>query len=130
MKKWFVIFILIFPSVAFSQQGQILIVQDSSIQRALNLYSTLAKGNRQVNGYRIQLATNNNRQTLLTMKATFLQQYPEVPAYVQYAAPQFKLRTGDFSTRAEADQFCIEARVYFSSAFVVPDKIIVEGVTW
>jgi hypothetical protein len=130
MKKYFILFIFIIPSVAFAQHGQITVVQDTSIDRVLKLYSAFAKEKRQVNGFRIQLATNNNRQTLLTMKAKFIQQYPAIPSYIQYAAPQFKLRVGDFLLRSDADLFCNEARIYFSSAFVVPDKIIVDGIQW
>ncbi len=83
-----------------------------------------------MNGYRIQLASNNSRQELLNMKAKFMQQYPESNAYIEFSAPQFKLRVGDFKTRDEADNFLNEVRINFSYAFVVPDKIIVEGVTW
>lgn len=113
-----------------AQEGQITVVQDTSILRVLNLYATFAKEKREVSGYRIQLASNNNRKELLNMKAKFIQQFPDQTAYVEYAAPQFKLRVGDFKTRGEADLFLTEARVYFSSAFIVPDKIVIEGVEW
>ena len=114
----------------FAQEGQIAIVQDTSIQRVLNLYKTFAKEKRQVNGFRVQLASNNNRQTLLSTKANFLQQFPAVPAYIEYQPPQFKLRVGDFKTRIDADAFREEIIISFSSAFVVPDKIILEGIDW
>ena len=83
-----------------------------------------------MNGYRVQLATSNNRQTLMEIKARFIQKYPDTPVYLEYHAPQFKLRAGDFRTRGEADAFLVEARIHFTSAFIVPDKIIVEGVKW
>ena len=114
----------------FAQQGNVKVVQDTSITRVLNLYQTFAKEKRQTNGYRIQLATNNSRQALMDMKAKFLQQFPDVNAYLEYQAPQFKLRVGDFRSRGEAEQFVNDVRIGFSSAFVVPDKIIVQGVEW
>ena len=113
-----------------AQTGEIVMMQDSSIQHVLKLYQTFATEKRQVNGYRIQLASNNNRQDLLNMKAKFIQQYTDANAYIQYAAPQFKLRVGDFKTRAAADVFLAEVRIYFPSAFIVPDKIVLEGVEW
>jgi hypothetical protein len=113
-----------------AQEGQITVVQDSSILRVLNLYATFAKEKRQVNGYRIQLASNNNRKELLNLKAKFIQQYPDQTAYIEYSAPQFKLRVGDFKNHGEADLFLSEVRINFSSAFIVPDKIVIEGVEW
>ena len=105
-------------------------VQDSSIQKVITLYQTFAKEKRQINGYRIQLASNNSRQDLLTMKAKFIQQFPDQAAYIEYTAPQFKLRVGDFRGRGEADAFLVELRKAFPSGFIVPDKIVVEGVEW
>ena len=113
-----------------AQQGQITILQDTSIQHVLNLYQTFATERRQVNGYRIQLGWNSNRQELLNMKAKFIQEYPDKAAYVEYSPPQFKLRVGDFKTRAKADTFLNDVRKDFSSSFIVPDKIVIEGVEW
>jgi hypothetical protein len=118
------------PVAVHAQQGQITIVQDSSIQRVLNLYQTFAKEKRQVTGYRIQLASNNSRQELLNIKGRFIQEFPDYTAYIEYSAPQFKLRVGDFKTRNEADRVLEDIRIEFSSAFIVPDKIVIEGVGW
>jgi len=112
------------------QEGQITVVKDSSIDRVLNLYKTFAKEKRQINGYRIQLASNNNRKKLLDLKAKFIQKYPDQTPYIEFAAPQFKLRVGDFKTHGEADMLLTEVRINFSSAFIVPDKIMIEGVEW
>jgi hypothetical protein len=130
VKVFFLFITFLIPVVCVAQEGHITVVQDTSIQHVLNLYQTFAKEKRQVNGYRIQLASNNSRQQLLDLKAKFIQQYPKRTAYVEYSAPQFKLRVGDFKTHGEADMFLTEVKVYFSSAFIVPDKIVIEGVEW
>ena len=135
-KSWFPLrIILIIAAIVLSvhcqgQQGSVIIVQDSSVQRVLNLYQTFAKEKRQVNGFRIQLASNNSRQELLNIKGRFMQEFPEFTAYIEYSAPQFKLRVGDFRTRGEADESLREIRIYFAPAFIVPDKILIEGVPW
>lgn len=131
MLKNFIIVLWLLPgSACFAQEGMITVEQDSSITHVLSLYKIFATEKRQVNGYRVQLASGNSRQTLMDVKAKFLQKYPEMGAYLEYQSPQFKLRVGDFRTRPEADAFVIEARKNFSAAFVVPDKVIVEGVEW
>lgn len=113
-----------------AQQGQVTIVQDSSVANAFNAYKIFATEKRQVNGYRIQLASGSSRQTLMEVKARFLRLYPEMESYLEYHAPQFKLRVGNFIYRQEADRFVEELRKSFSSAFVVPDKILIQGVGW
>ena len=129
--KVILFFIIILITLRCSaQQGQVIIIQDTSILHVLNLYQTFAKEKRQVNGYRIQLGWNSNRQELMNLKAKFIQQYPDKAAYVEYSPPQFKLRVGDFKTRYEADTFLNDVRKYFPSAFIVPDKIVIEGVEW
>ena len=130
LKAIFILTFLFTVQYSFAQEGNVVVIQDTSITRVLNLYQTFAKEKRQTSGYRIQLATNNSRQALMDMKAKFLQQFPDVNAYLEYQAPQFKLRVGDFRNRSEADEFVNEVRIAFSSAFVVPDKIIVQGVEW
>jgi len=130
MKVLLLLTAILITMTCYAQEGQITVVQDTSIQRVLNLYATFAKEKREINGYRIQLASNNNRKELLNLKAKFIQQYPNQAAYIEYSAPQFKLRVGDFKTHGEADLFLTEVRINFSSAFIVPDKIIIEGVEW
>jgi len=121
---------MLIAASSFAQEGHITVVEDSSIQQVLSMYQTFAKEKRQINGYRIQLAANSSRQALIDMKAKFIQQYPDVGAYLEYSAPQFKLRVGDFRDRSEAEAFVTEVRKFFSYAFIVPDKILVEGVEW
>lgn len=130
MKVILVFIVVLITLQCSAQQGRVIIVQDTSIQHVLNLYQTFAKEKRQVNGYRIQLGWNSNRQELMNIKAKFIQQYPDRAAYVEYSPPQFKLRVGDFKTRNEADTFLNDVRKNFSSAFIVPDKIVIEGVEW
>lgn len=66
----------------------------------------------------------------MDLKSRFMQQYPEVNAYVVYQQPQLKLRVGDFTSRAEVTQFMNEIKGSFPTAFVVPDKVIVKGIPW
>ena len=104
--------------------------QDTSIRHVLNLYQTFAKEKREANGFRIQLASNNSREALMNLKARFMMIYPETDAYLEYQSPQFKLRAGDFRKRSEAETMLEEVRKDFPAAFIVPDKIIIEGVQW
>ena len=61
------------------------------------------------NGYRVQLYSSNAarkaKETALEWKATFEKDFPQHHAYLQYQAPFWKLRVGDFTHYASAVLF-------------------------
>lgn len=130
MKSILLLLFAALPCVLFAQEGSLVIVEDSGVQKVLNLYQAFAKEKRVINGFRVQLGANSNRQTLLDLKAQFLQIYPETGAYIVYQQPQFKLRVGDFKNRTQATKFMSEIQGSFPTMFIVPDKIYVEGIEW
>ena len=77
-------------------------------------------------GYRLQLFSGSGttaRQEANTLRAEFLTRYPEVPAYVVYQAPNFKVRVGDFRTELEAIWMQRELEYKFPGGFVVRDVV-------
>src|SRR4030095_13959396 len=127
MKSILLCLLMIFPLLSSAQEGYITVVQDSGIDKVLKLYQTFAKEKRLINGFRIQLGSNINRKELMDMRVRFLQLYPSSSAYIEYQQPQFKLRVGDFRTRSDAAAFMEEVRENFTSVFIVPDKVYVQG---
>ena len=79
-----------------------------------------------INGYRIQLnfnSGNDSRERVSRIKSGFERRYPNVPTYLIYREPYFKLRVGDFRTKLEAEAFLKRINGRYRSAFVVKDKI-------
>lgn len=76
-----------------------------------------------MSGYRIQLYFGNDRNKAQEMRSEFLQLYPEVPAYLIYQQPNFKVRAGDFRTRLEAAGFLRKINLHYANAFIVPDEV-------
>ena len=77
-------------------------------------------------GYRLQLYSGSGttaRQEANTMRAEFLTKYPDIPAYVVYQAPNFKVRVGDYRTELEAIWLQRELEYKFPGGFVVKDLI-------
>ncbi len=129
--KCFAVALIIFlPACLHAQTGNIILVEDSGVQKVLKLYQNFATEKRAVNGFRVQLASNSNRTVVMNMKSLFTQEYPEVSSYLTYQQPQFKLRVGDFERRDDAGHFVEQIRGSFPNAFVVPDKIMVKGIPW
>lgn len=95
-----------------------------------SLANQLVERQRQLNsqkltmpGYRIQIYFGGERARANTLKSDFLQEYPEMGAYVIYQQPNFKLRVGDFKTRLEASKFLTEMQTRFAMAFIVNDEV-------
>ncbi len=81
---------------------------------------------RQIPGFRVRIFSDNRQSARIdaenTMKA-FVQKYPDVPAYISYANPYFKVTVGDFRTRSEAMSFMREILSEFQKAFIVKEGI-------
>ena len=78
------------------------------------------------NGYRVQLFSgsgNEARQQANDLRADFIGLNPDVPAYLIYQAPNFKVRIGDFRTELEAIRMQRELAYQFPGGFVARDLI-------
>ena len=74
-------------------------------------------------GYRIQIYFGALRQKASEIKADFTNKHADVPAYLTYNAPNFKVRVGDFRTRLEAQKFMKNLEGQYPTIFIVPDEI-------
>lgn len=73
-------------------------------------------------GYRVQIFLGD-RKTAEETKRIFLQKHPDVPVYLSYLAPNFRLRVGDLRTRLDAERTLSELRVDHPGSYIVPDEI-------
>ncbi len=84
-------------------------------------------------GYRVQLFSSNNAQRArgdaFNVEKTILDKMPNLPVYVTYTSPFWKVRVGNCVTHAEAQtlrQFLIENFPEFQTeTYIVPDQIVV-----
>ena len=57
----------------------------------------------QINGYRVQLIFETERKKVEEAKNNFVRMYPKIDSYVQFSAPNFLLKVGDFRSYLEAE---------------------------
>ena len=79
-----------------------------------------------VPGYRIRIFSNlgsGARNQSQATKARFYELFPEIPIYREYDSPYFKVYVGDFRTKVDALKDFNRIKRYFTSAFIVPDRI-------
>ena len=102
---------------------------DSMISRHILANQNLSKVNNHygMEGYRIQIYNSNNRNAREESNralATFIGRFPDVVYYQLYAEPgYFRVRVGDFRTKAEAVKLFQRISRDFPGAYIVPDII-------
>ena len=79
------------------------------------------------NGFRIQVFMEKTRAEASSRKSAIESAFPELSADLQYVAPNWVLRVGDFLTREEANIYIQRLRKEFpgfgKEMYVVADKI-------
>jgi len=66
---------------------------------------------------------SNSRERAEKYRVSFLSKYPKYSAYLTFKEPNFRVRVGDFRTRAEARGFREKILVNFPQSFVVKDEV-------
>lgn len=117
-----VILVLIFFSVnTFSQSVKI--IRDTRIDTLVSRYKQVHQLKESINGFRIQITAGSNRSTVYQVKSKFYTLFPNVPQYLIYQAPNFKLRVGNYRTRLEAYRDLQKFQNDFNGAFIIKDEI-------
>lgn len=115
-------------------------LQDKSSGGTIDLYQdpalhVLVQKNTRINkkegidGYRIQIFSSSGqeaREKALEIREKFLEMFPDFDpslVYVEYVAPYFKLRVGDYRNKNEAYEFYHKLRKPFPSSYIVKSKI-------
>lgn len=79
-----------------------------------------------IDGYRVQIFMELGNDALThadSVKEVFEKKYPEVPVYLVFGQPYYRLRIGDFRTRLEAENMYQQVKKEFKNAFVTADRI-------
>ena len=127
MKKTLLILIAIlsFSGLSYSQTGDIQIKKDARINALVAKQSEVVPPDTKtkIKGYRVQLYFDSDRGTINNARSRFIAQYPRVDTYVEYNAPNYYLKVGDFRTRLEAEKIKAAMTAEFPTSFVIEEDI-------
>ena len=101
---------------------------DSLIKKQIQINEeTTRDSRRNIPGFRIQVASSNDRNLVFNIKTKIYQLYPELKPYLIYQPPNYKLKVGNFKTPEEADPYLQKLIQNFpSGVYLVPDIIEVK----
>ncbi|UTW63481.1 SPOR domain-containing protein [bacterium SCSIO 12741] len=99
---------------------------DERILQLKDRYVRSHEGKEEIAGYRIQLFSSsgaNSWNKANEVQEEFLTIYPDLPCYIEFLEPSFKVRIGDYRSRLDAERFFVELKENFPDAFIVSTQI-------
>jgi len=79
-----------------------------------------------IDGFTIQVYSGIKREDALNIKKKLSQSLPDLDSEVEYRQPNFRVRTGKYLTRLQAQKDYLAVKGYFPNAIVIPDRIEIE----
>lgn len=136
MKKLLAItFLLAYMNYGFAQtEGSVVVHKDPRIdillkkQAEANDLSTRNTAKRRTaRGYRLLVVSSNNRAEAIAARTKILSNFPELKARMEYRAPYYRVKAGDFITRNEAQTYQKRMATLFpGNIFIMSDVIEVK----
>lgn len=103
--------------------GSVTYVADDRVDDMYQLYLKENEKEPVVQGYRIQLASGQDRNNINAAKTKFYSKFPTMRPFITYQQPNFKLRVGAYRTKLEAQRELLEIHQEFGDAFIIRDDI-------
>mgnify|MGYP003952990583 FL=1 len=107
------------PTTLTQGPGELTVHDSPRIEKLMRDY---AEHRHPQQGFRVQIFLGD-RKTAEETKRSFLLKHPEIPAYMSWLAPNFRLRVGDMHTRLEAERLLRDLRVEHPGSYIVPDEV-------
>ncbi len=106
-------------SVVVKHSGLVTIHEDAKIASLMDQYKDYNRRKEFTDGYRIQLMYTDVRDEVYKSKSKTYGEFPDLPSYVEYEQPYYKLRIGDFNTRLEATYYLQKVTALFIPALLL-----------
>jgi hypothetical protein len=79
-------------------------------------------------GFRVVIFSGPDRAQAMQAKNLFSRNFPGIPSYVSYNVPSYKIKVGNFESRAEANEFLRRIGRAFPTSFIVPDIVTIKNI--
>ena len=125
MRTLFTLIMLLVLNLTFGQEGDIKIIKDNRIDALVEKQGEVVPPaiKPEIDGFRIQLIFDSDKSAINSARSSFFSQYPKVDTYVEFNAPNFILKVGDFRTRLEAEKVRASIVEEFPTSFIIKEKI-------
>ena len=108
-------------------EGRVYIEGEDIARELVNLHINLNRKHSTFTGYRIQIFSGNpsghSMEKLQELKDAFAEAFPDIPVYLNYYDPDFKIRAGNFRNKLESIPALKRIRHKYPSAYPVKMEI-------
>lgn len=130
MKKVFLTLMMLSSLAVWAQngshKGDVEIKGDPRIDSLLERHIAMNKKFPGIDGYRVMIffdAGNNSKDSAQKVIERFHEEYPEIPAYLSYHSPYYRVRVGNFRKKMEGERFLKQIKGDYSNAWVIQATI-------
>lgn len=113
---------MVLSLISYAGKAQVTIVKDSRIDDLVRAQGQINAG-QEITGYRLQLAFDTNKSFIDDARSKFSSSFPKIDTYVEFIAPHYFLKVGDFRSQLEAEKVKAATAAQFPTGFVVKEKI-------
>jgi hypothetical protein len=117
---------LVFGQNNIELNPNIVIHKEAKLDTLIQIQQSFLEKNQKLDGWRVQIffeGGNKSYQLALNKKSSFIANYSEIPVYLTFNAPYYKVRVGDFRNRSEAEILLKELKENYPNAFLVKTVI-------
>jgi len=114
-----------------TNKGKVMVHKDSRLENVTKFVGRQKESieGTKIDGYRIQIFFNESRKIAQSQKASFMSVHGEHKSYLDYLAPNYRIRVGNFRTKLQAEKFKQELISVYPTCIVVKDKIELPVIT-
>ena len=133
MKNYILGVLFLFPIIITAQNDTIQLDQSISIYEQgllplIKKYNNILKERGGVNGWRVQLKFKAKEAEIIQLKLKFIKLYPDIPIFLEYHEPYYRIRVGNCRTKLEALKIKNKIIKDFPGSYPVPEIINFESV--
>ena len=123
--KLVIIIICFFPILLFSQNENTKheIINEKGIDNLVSKYENILKNTGGIKGWRLQLKFKAKESEIIKIKLKFIQLFPDIPVFLEYQEPYYRIRVGNCRTKLEALKIKNLIKKHFSDTYPVPEII-------
>ena len=126
MRRIFFILLCFVTVECFSQSGYVSLEQDDRIELLIQRQKEIHSADNTIDGFRVQIfmeSGNDAVEHANVIMEEFKMKYPDIPIYLIFGQPYYRLRVGDYRTRLEAEKAYRVLSEDYKKAFVTGDRI-------
>ena len=109
----------VYGLIKSTKPGTIKVEKDERIDRVSDLLRGGTTNKPVIKGYRVQIISSSTKSAVDSEKGRFMSSYSGHRSYIDYKAPNFRLRAGNFRNKLEAQKFQHEIMKDFPNTLII-----------